>query len=90
MSGEDGGGANRPIFLKYREAIPYSQCSNYSPDFEQFAVMPFFHDGVDEAFTEAVSTKLYLLYLFSTFMLNESNISYRIYKASVIIFKANL
>ena len=64
MSGEDGGGANRPIFFKYWEAIPYSQCSDYSPDFEQFAVMPFFHDGVDEAFTEAVSTFVFIVFIF--------------------------
>ena len=40
MSREEGEGVTRFPIFKSRTAIPYSQCSDYSPDFEQFIDMP--------------------------------------------------
>ena len=40
------------LFLGDEEFFSYSHCSDYSP---VFSIMPFFHDGVEEAFTESVS-----------------------------------
>ena len=61
MSSEEGEGATRFPIFKSRTAIPYSQCSDYSPDIEQFIDMPFFNDGVDGAFKEAVSIFLFVM-----------------------------
>ena len=58
---EEGEGATRFPIFKSRTAIPYSQCSDYSPDIEKFIDMPFFNDGVDGAFTEAVSIFLFVM-----------------------------
>ena len=40
------------FYFQHAKDFSYSHCSEYSP---VFVKMPFFHDGVEEAFLEAVS-----------------------------------
>ena len=53
MNGSDKGHLSKEDCFPERLGFNYSHCSDYSPF---FSMSSFFHDGVNEAFAESVST----------------------------------